>query len=130
MATTLDLGALTDPPAGVHSLWRLRSYLRPHAAALVVMSLAATGGVALAIAIPLVTKALIDGPIRHHELGGVLPLGLLALGLGVLEAVLVWTRRWVQSDAVLGIETAMRRHEAERPSCDAALRLHGVLELP
>jgi ATP-binding cassette, subfamily B, bacterial len=101
--------ALPDPPAGVHSLWRLRSYLRPHAVALVIMSLAATGGVALTIAIPLVTKALIDGPIRHHELGGVLPLGLLALGLGVLEAVLVWTRRWVQSDAVLGIETAMRR---------------------
>ena len=74
----------TDPPAGVHSLWRLRSYLRPHAPALVIRAVTALGGVGLSIAIPLVTKALIDGPIRHHEVDGVLPLGLLALGLGVL----------------------------------------------
>jgi ATP-binding cassette subfamily B protein len=104
MATTQQ----QDPPAGVHSLWRLRSYLRPHAVSLIIMALAAVGGVGLAIAIPLVTKALIDGPIQHHETGGVVPLGLLALGLGVLEAVLVWCRRWVQSNAVLGIETSMR----------------------
>jgi ATP-binding cassette subfamily B protein len=104
MATT----QLQDPPAGVHSLWRLRSYLRPHAVALLIMAAAAVGGVGLTIAIPLVTKALIDGPIRHHDAGALVPLGLLALGLGVLEAILVWIRRWVQSDAVLGIETAMR----------------------
>src|SRR4051794_3025351 len=86
-----------DPPAGVHSLWRLRGYLRPHVPALVLMLLAALGGVALAIAIPLVTKALIDGPIREHDSDALVPLGLLALALGVLEAVLVWCRRWVQS---------------------------------
>ncbi|HET8603051.1 MAG TPA: ABC transporter ATP-binding protein [Marmoricola sp.] len=97
-----------QPPAGVHSLWRLRGYLRPHLPALVLMLLAALGGVALSIAIPLVTKALIDGPITDHRLGPVLPLGLLALGLGVLEAFLVWLRRWVQSNAVLGVETALR----------------------
>jgi ATP-binding cassette subfamily B protein len=68
----------------------------------------ALGGVALSIAIPLVTKALIDGPITHHEMAGVLPLGLLALALGVLEAFLIWWRRWVQSNAVLQVETAMR----------------------
>ena len=34
-----------------------------------------------------------------------LPLGLLALALGVLEAVLIFVRRWVQSNAVLGLET-------------------------
>jgi ATP-binding cassette subfamily B protein len=66
------------------------------------------GGVGLSIAIPLVTKALIDGPITDRELGPVLPLGLLALGLGILEAALVFWRRWVQSNAVLGLETALR----------------------
>ena len=94
---------LSDPPAGVHSLWRLRGYLRPHALALSVMALASVAGVGLTIAIPLVTKALIDGPITDREIGAVLPLGLLALGLGVLEAVLIWIRRWVQSNAVLGL---------------------------
>ena len=46
---------LSDPPAGVHSLWRLRGYLRPHALALSVMALASVAGVGLTIAIPLVT---------------------------------------------------------------------------
>ncbi|MGZ6746029.1 MAG: ABC transporter ATP-binding protein [Nocardioides sp.] len=99
---------LSDPPAGVHSLWRLRSYLRPHAVALTVMAAASVSGVGLTIAIPLVTKALIDGPITDRDIGPVLPLGLLALGLGVLEALLIFVRRWVQSNAVLGLETAMR----------------------
>jgi ATP-binding cassette subfamily B protein len=70
---------------------------------------ASLAGVGVAIAIPLVIKALIDGPIAHHDESGLLPLGLLVLGLGVLEALLIWWRRWVQSNAVLQVETAMRR---------------------
>jgi ATP-binding cassette subfamily B protein len=96
------------PPAGVHSLWRLRGYLRPHVWAMVIMLTTALVGVGLAVAIPLVTKALIDGPITDGELDPVLPLGLLALALGVTEAFLMWLRRWVQSSAVLSMETAMR----------------------
>ncbi|HEX6515048.1 MAG TPA: ABC transporter ATP-binding protein [Nocardioidaceae bacterium] len=102
------------PPAGVHSLWRLRRYLKPHLPALVVMLLAALAGVGLSIAIPLVIKAIIDGPVAHHDLDALLPLGLLALGLGVLEAVLVFWRRWVQSNAVLGVETAIRHDLYDR----------------
>ena len=33
-----------DPPAGVHSLWRLRGYLRPHLLALAIMAATALGG--------------------------------------------------------------------------------------
>jgi ATP-binding cassette, subfamily B, bacterial len=102
------------PPAGVGSLWRLRGYLRPHALSLAVMALAALGGVAMSIVIPLVTKAIIDGPIAEHRLGAVLPLGLLALALGIVEAVLVFIRRWVQSNAVLGMETALRHDLYDR----------------
>lgn len=105
---------LSDPPAGFHSLWRLRGYLRPHALALSVMAVVSVAGVGVTIAIPLVTKALIDGPITEREIGGVLPLGLLALGLGILEAVLIFIRRWVQSNAVLGLETQMRHDLYER----------------
>jgi len=104
----------TGPPAGVHSLWRLRGYLRPHRLALAVMLGTSLAGVGVAIAIPLVTKALIDGPITDGELAPVLPLGLLALALGVLEALLIFWRRWVQSSAVLGLETAMRHDLYER----------------
>src|SRR4051794_32549469 len=102
------------PPAGVHSLWRLRAYLKPHLPALAVMTAAAVASVGLSITIPLVTKAIIDGPITDGELGALLPLGLLGLGLGVLEAVLIWVRRWVQSNAVLGLETEIRHDLYER----------------
>jgi ATP-binding cassette subfamily B protein len=78
------------------------------------MAAASLAGVGLTIAIPLVTKALIDGPITDRDLGAVLPLGLLALALGVVEAVLIWIRRWVQSNAVLGLETDMRHDLYER----------------
>ena len=102
------------PPAGVHSLWRLRGYLRPHIAALVIMLATSLAGVGVSIAIPLVTKAMIDGPIANREVGAIWPLGLLALGLGILEAVLIFWRRWVQSNAVLGLETAVRHDLYER----------------
>ena len=104
----------SQPPAGVHSLWRLRGYLKPHKVALAIMLGTSLAGVGLSIAIPLVTKSLIDGPITERDLGPVLPLGLLALGLGILEAVLIFWRRWVQSNAVLGIETDMRHDLYER----------------
>jgi len=103
-----------QPPASAKSLWRLRGYLRPHLGALAVMLGTALSGIAVSIAIPLVTKALIDGPIAHHEIDGVVQLGLLALGLGILEAFLIWWRRWVQSNAVLQIETQMRHDLYER----------------
>ena len=98
-----------DPPAGVHSLWRLRGYLRPHTVSLAIMLGTSLTGVAVSISIPLVTKALIDGPITDGVLAPVLPLGLLALALGVVEALLIFWRRWVQSTAVLSVETEMRR---------------------
>lgn len=110
----MSTSPLSDPPAGVHSLWRLRGYLRPHVLSLSVMAAASLGGVGLSIAIPLVTKALIDGPITDRDIDAVLPLGLLALALGIVEAVLIWIRRWVQSSAVLGLETDMRHDLYER----------------
>jgi ATP-binding cassette subfamily B protein len=102
-------GPTAHPPASVKSLWRLRAYLRPHVPALVIMLVTSMSGVGVAILIPLVIKALIDGPIDDHKSGGILPLSLAVLGLGVLEAFLVWWRRWVQNKAVLSVETEMRR---------------------
>ena len=109
-----SLGPTDHPPAGVHSLWRLRRYLKPHLPALAIMLTTALAGVGLSIAIPLVTKALIDGPITDGEIGPVLPLGLLALVLGIVEALLIFWRRWVQSNAVLGVETDIRHDLYER----------------
>ncbi|TIC81642.1 ABC transporter ATP-binding protein [Nocardioides sp. GY 10127] len=97
-----------QPPAGVHSLWRLRGYLYPYRWQLLFMLLAALAGVGLSLAIPLVTAAIIDGPVTDGEIGMLPALAALALALGVLEAVLIFARRWVQNKAVLGLETTLR----------------------
>jgi ATP-binding cassette, subfamily B, bacterial len=90
------------------ALWRTRTYLRPHAWRLALMLAAAIGAVGAAIAIPLLTKAVIDGPIAHGNARGLLPLSLAATGLGVTQASLNLYRRWVQASAVTGMERSMR----------------------
>ncbi|MBA3233306.1 MAG: ABC transporter ATP-binding protein, partial [Propionibacteriales bacterium] len=72
------------------------------------MGSTAVVGVFVSMAIPLVTKNLIDGPIADKDPDGILPLGVLALVLGIAEAGLILIRRWVQASAVLGFETAVR----------------------
>lgn len=69
----------------------------------------AIAGVGVSLAIPLVTRAVIDGPVNRREIDLLLPLGLLALALSVSEAVLTLIRRWVQSRAVTGLETTLRQ---------------------
>jgi ATP-binding cassette subfamily B protein len=110
MAT--DLGTAPSPqsapPASVHSLWRIRGYLRPHAVAVAVMLLTSLAVVGTSVTIPLVTREVIDGPVADGDHAAVWPLGALVLGLGLVEAFLIWWRRWVQSTAVLAMESAMR----------------------
>jgi ATP-binding cassette, subfamily B, bacterial len=107
-STNAGTPADNRPLAGVHNLWRLRSYLRPYAGRLVLMLFAAIAGIGASISIPLVTKEIIDGPIAHRDSNGLILLGGVAFLLGVTEAFLIFLRRWIQSRAVLGLETAIR----------------------
>jgi len=91
------------------ALWRLRSYLRPYLWRLIGMLAAACASVATALLIPLLTKALIDGALSTGDRSLLLPIGLAATGLGIAQAALNFTRRWVQASAVTGMEQAMRR---------------------
>ncbi len=92
----------------MRSLMRLRSYVRPYAGQMLTMLVTALLAVGAGIAVPLVTKSVVDGPVGHGDHAGLLPLGLLALTLGVAEAGLIFIRRWVQSYCALGIETRIR----------------------
>ena len=112
----------TDSPHGLRSLrslWRVRSYVRPYAGQMVLMTVAAAVAVAASIVVPLVIRRVVDGPISQGNRAGLIPLGLLAVALGVIEAALVFVRRWVQSYAALGMESAMRddlyRHLQQLP---------------
>jgi len=91
------------------ALWRLRGYLRPYLGRLILMLAAACASVATALVIPLLTKDLIDGTLATGDRSLLLPIGLAATGLGVAQAALNFTRRWVQASAVTGMEQAMRR---------------------
>jgi ATP-binding cassette subfamily B protein len=90
------------------ALWRTREYLRPYYWQLALMLAAAITSAMAEIAIPLLIKAVIDGPIAHGNARALLPLGLAATGLGVLQAALNLYRRWIQASAVTGMERSMR----------------------
>jgi len=86
----------------------MRSYVRPYATRLAFIWLAAIVGIGASIALPLVGEKVVDGPVRDGDAGALLLLGGIALGLGVLEALLIFLRRWAQIRPVLGLETAIR----------------------
>ncbi|MCW2897323.1 MAG: transporter [Actinomycetia bacterium] len=92
----------------VAALWRLRPYLRPYRRQLTGMIAAAVAVEAADITIPLLAKFVIDDAITHHDRGLLLPIGLLAVGLGAGSATLSLIRRWVQGNAVAGMEKTIR----------------------
>ncbi|MFJ6198431.1 ABC transporter ATP-binding protein [Micromonospora sp. NPDC092111] len=104
-----------DPPPGAGgparpllNLWRLRRYLRPHAVEFGWLLLAALAATAAGLAVPLVVQRVVDGPIARQDPAGLLRLGGLALLLGLVEAVLIFIRRWTQSSSSVGMEAAIR----------------------
>jgi ATP-binding cassette subfamily B protein len=92
----------------VHNLWRIRHYLRPYRGRLVWLLATACASTGASIAVPLVVRGVVDGPIADRDERGLLMLGGLALALGLFEAVLIFVRRWMMSSYSLGVETAIR----------------------
>ena len=90
------------------SLWRFRSYLRPYALRFVSMAVFAGLGIAATIVVPLITRAVVDGPIAESDRRGLYALGAAAIALGIVEALLMFFRRWVVSKATLGVEADVR----------------------
>jgi ATP-binding cassette subfamily B protein len=86
----------------------MRGYLRPYAWQTVRLILAGIAATSVSIAIPLLAQRVVDGPVRRHDTAGLWELGALALAFGVMEALLIFYRRWAQSASALGMETAIR----------------------
>jgi ATP-binding cassette, subfamily B, bacterial len=91
-----------------HPLWRLRPYLRPYARQLLAATLLASTGLGAATVVPLVVKAVIDGPLADGDRRGILWLSLAALALGLLEAFSAYCRRLTAGHVALGLETELR----------------------
>jgi ATP-binding cassette subfamily B protein len=66
------------------------------------------GAIGAALAIPFVIRRIVDGPIARGDRGAVLPLAALVLALGLVEAGLAFTRRWIQGSAANRFEQSLR----------------------
>lgn len=73
------------------------------------MVLVALASLAATVAIPLMTKAVIDGPVRQQDQHGLWLLGAAAMGVGISEAVLWFIRRWLVARATMGVEADIRK---------------------
>lgn len=103
-----DSGRSTAGPRLPRNLWRLRRYLRPYAGQFVSLTVAAFAATGAGIAVPMVIRQVVDGPIARRDPDGLLLLGVLALLFGLAEAALIFVRRWVGSSSALGMESAIR----------------------
>jgi len=90
------------------ALRRFLPYLRPHMRLLVLTVVAAVVSLAAAASIPLLIKAVIDGPVAHRQPGELLPFSLAILGLAALEVGANFTRRNYSVLASLRMETDLR----------------------
>ncbi|GAS96523.1 ABC transporter-like protein [Mycolicibacterium canariasense] len=104
--------AIAPPPRRIRSssdIIRLLPYLKPYRMRWTVMVVAAFASLGATVAIPLLTKAVIDGPVRHQDERGLWILGLAATAVGVSEAVLWFIRRWLVARATMGVEADIRK---------------------
>lgn len=96
-------------PRIIPSLARLMPYVRPYLPRLLAGVGAALVGALLALAIPLVLRALIDGPLTSGDRDAVWPAALAILGLGLAEAVCIFLRRFFVLQPSTYVEASMRR---------------------
>ncbi|MGJ6122232.1 ABC transporter ATP-binding protein [Mycolicibacterium sp. Y3] len=104
--------AIAPPPRRIRAssdILRLLPYLKPYRVRWAVMVLAAFVSLGATVSIPLITKAVIDGPIRHQDERGLWILGSAATAVGVSEAVLWFIRRWLVARATMGVEADIRK---------------------
>jgi ATP-binding cassette subfamily B protein len=73
------------------------------------MLVAALLSLVATVTIPLMTKAVIDGPVRHQDQRQLWILGTAATALLVSEAVLWFIRRWLVARATMGVEADIRK---------------------
>ncbi len=112
MVDLRSVPAIAERPArhrAVSDLLRLLPYLKPHRALWIAMVVIAGVSLVATVAIPLMTKAVIDGPVRHRDPHGLWVLGSAAMAIGFAEALSWFIRRWLVSRATMGVEADIRK---------------------
>ncbi|WP_293243683.1 ABC transporter ATP-binding protein [Mycolicibacterium sp.] len=104
--------AIAPPPRRIRSssdILRLLPYLKPYRVRWTAMLVAALLSLVATVAIPLMTKAVIDGPVRQQDQQRLWVLGSAAMAVLISEAVLWFIRRWLVSRATMGVEADIRK---------------------
>src|SRR6478752_2737242 len=104
--------AIAPPPRRIRSssdILRLLPYLKPYRVRWIAMLTAALLSLGATVSIPLLTKAVIDGPVRNQDQQQLWVLGTAASALLISEAVLWFIRRWLVARATMGVEADIRK---------------------
>ena len=92
----------------VRALFRLREYAGPALPFIVAGMVAALIAQLIALAIPQVLQAIVDGPLADGDASAIWPFAGLVFGLGVLEAGMIALRRWFVLTPGTRVEARMR----------------------
>jgi ATP-binding cassette subfamily B protein len=90
------------------ALLRVGPYLRPHKKRIGFIAGSALLSIGAQLTIPLIVAAAIDGPIKNGDKQGLVPLFLLAVGLGLFELTLTYNRRLALARVATTVETELR----------------------
>lgn len=107
-ATPLSQDAPTARVGTVRALARLIEYARPALPAIIAGMVAALLSQLVALAIPQVLQAIVDGPLTDGDASAIWPLAALVFALGVVEAAMVALRRWFVLTPGTRVEARMR----------------------
>ncbi|WP_281205072.1 ABC transporter ATP-binding protein [Nocardia shimofusensis] len=118
MSVTVDVPpgdtakAATVPTAPMRrrltALRRFLPYLRPHRLVLITATALAVVSMLTVVVTPLMIVRIVDGPIAHGDLRGIVAPVSAVLILGVVEAASVWGRRWLLAGPATAFEMTMR----------------------
>jgi len=109
LVPAVSIAARPARTRGVTDLLRLLPYLKPYRVRWIAMIVVAVVSLVATVAIPLMTKAVIDGPVRNRDPHGLWVLGSAAVAVGVAEALLWFIRRWLVARATMGVEADIRK---------------------
>src|SRR4051812_11877258 len=103
-----ETSAAPDDRGRLSALARLLPFARPYRGLLALTFIGALLATFAQLVIPLVTQAVVDGPIAEGDRAGLVPLLALALGFGIAEAALFFLRRWAMGNSSLQVERDLR----------------------
>src|SRR3954449_5638922 len=110
-----------SPPPGrrpergrLSALRRLLPFARPYRGLIALTFGAALVATLAQLTVPLVTEAIVDGPLARGDRAGLWPLLALALVFGIAEAFLFFLRRWSMGKSSLQLERDLRQSLYQR----------------